>query len=320
MIHGWVSPTEARVLLPANVCADGDALTSLSLFGGVGPNLAPGTAGLTLEPPAVRATGAAIDRLAEVKVLDVGAGMAGLSAGGGASIPTYTGATARCRSFAERNWGLGSLSASHVDAPLQAEVDLSVQDSPALSAFVVPEPRHTGVLALLLVTSYERPVEVVSLELGDATADAVLAAAGWMEHWEAWEDEALTWREAGRSTSPVFSSAPTTGSRDEEAPPSGDRTSLSPTDPAPPLTWRPMDDLALRLEPFYAAVIVLGEWTFGAQTTASAKGLFAQAWRGLRRLASHQPEVVLTFPVLTYRTGGRQVTVGMQEPLYADLR
>src|SRR5690606_41295237 len=61
--------------------------------------------------------------------------------------------------------------------------------------------------------------------------------------------------------------------------------------------------LALRLEPFHAAVIVLGEWTFGAQTTASAKGLFARAWRGLRRLASHQPEVVLTFPVLTYRTG-----------------
>src|SRR5690606_7704711 len=269
-------------------------------------------ADLTLEPPAVRATGAAIDRLAEVKVLDVGAGMAGALASGGASIPPHTGGTARRRWYAEWHWALGSLSAGHVDAPLQAEVDLSVQDSPPLSAFVVPEPRHTGVLALLLVNSYERPVEVVSLELGDATADAVLAAAGWMEHWEAWEDEALTWRASGRSTS--------LSPGDQAAYSASDSTPHSPTDPAQPLTWRPTDDLALRLEPFHAAVIVLGEWTFGAQTTASAKGLVTRAWRGLRRLASHQPEVVLTFPVLTYRTGGRQVTVGMQEPLYADLR
>ncbi|HEX7000820.1 MAG TPA: hypothetical protein VF164_03915 [Trueperaceae bacterium] len=312
LIHGWVSPTDARVLLPASVCPTGDGLSSLRLEAGSGSNQGAHGADLTLEPPAVLATGAAIDRLVEVKVLDVGAGMAALLASSDASLPTYTRAAARCRSFVEHTWDLGTVSVSRVDASLEPEVDLSIQASPALSAYIVPEPHHTGVLALLLVTSYERPVELVSLELGDPAADAVLAASGWMEHWESWEDEALAWRGSGRSTS--------AGSRRASPPGTRDDAGLSPTEPAPPLTWHSTDDLGIRLEPYHAAAIVLGEWTFGAYGATAADGLFARAWHGLRELMTDRPEVVLTFPVLTYRVGGQEVTVGMEEPLYADLR
>lgn len=305
VIHGWVAPVDARVLVPANVCQGNDALTTLTLSG-AGTNTPSGVLPeLVLEPPEVLVTGAAIDRGAEVKVLDVSAAMATHRPLSSIAEP-YTHATARCRSWSEQSWNLGALSVSAVDRPLGA--------GEAITAYVVPQPTHTGVLALLMVHNYEQPVDIVSVALSaiGSTSDTVLAASGWMEHWEAWEQEALAWKEERRPMR--YRSPPTrTDAPRPLTPP------LEPTDPAPPLTWRPTNDLGLRLEPFNVAAIVIGEWTFREPGAAPGEGLFARAWHRLRTLASGRNEVVLTFPALTFRVDGVQSVVGMTEPLYAEL-
>ena len=306
VVHGWVSPTDSRALIPATVCRGDDSLTTLSLAGasrsrhGALPEL-------VLEPPEVVVTGAAIDRGAEVRVLDVSEALIDHRPLASISEP-YTHATARCRSWSEHAWDLGALSVSSVDRPLR--------DGEPITAYVVPQPTYSGVLALLMIHNYEVPVEIVSLELGAAgsTADTVLAASGWMEHWDAWEQEALVSRSELRlahSRGHEFSAGP---GQLAISPP------LEPTDPAPPLTWRRTDGLKLRLEPFNVAAIVIGEWTFGGSGSAPGAGLFVQAWHRLRALARGGPEVVLTFPVITYRAAGEESAVGMTEPLYARLR
>lgn len=294
---GRVSPGGARVLLPADVCGVDDELMSLTLSGGPGAG-----AGreMVLEPPLVRATGAAIDRGQEVMVLDMSSAY---MAAEGRSRHVYTRATARCRSWSERTWELGVLSATAVERELG--------DADALRVFVVSEPQHTGVLALLMVQSRAVPVDLVALGLGhgSATAGSVLAAAGSMEHWQAWEQEALGWRADGRPLGPVDSNA------DDKA----RVVTAGPTDPTPPLTWRPSNDLGLHLEPYSTAVIVVGEWTYAPQR-AGTGGATGTIQRLIRQVAKPRPNVVLSYPVVTYRTAGTTVTVGLAEPIYAELR
>ena len=306
VVHGWVSPGESRALIPATVCRGDDSLTTLSL---AGASRSPHGAlpELVLEPPEVVVTGAAIDRGAEVRVLDISEAVKNHHPLASVSEP-YTHATARCRSWSEHAWDLGALSVSAVDRPLR--------DGEPVTAYVVPQPTHTGVLALLMIHNYQVPVEIVSLGLGalGSTAETVLAASGWMEHWDAWEQEALASKSERR---------PAHG-RADQFPAGPDHLAVSPalepTDPAPPLTWRRTDELNIRLEPFNVAAIVIGEWTFGGSGSAPGAGLFVQAWHRLRALASGGPEVVLTYPVITYRAAGEESVVGMTEPLYARLR
>ena len=88
---------------------------------------------------------------------------------------------------------------------------------------------------------------------------------------------------------------------------------------SPPLRLLPADDLGLRIEPFGAALVAIGDWSFRPAGALSPPPLrwLARALDRLRppRPGDTLPPRLLSFPSLTYAHAGEARSVGFLEPL-----
>ncbi len=294
--YGWVAPRDARVWLEGAPCTDADPPARVTLEGG--SRLA-ALLGRSPPPLTVPLDGAAIaslpGRSGPVPLLDVGSGLVGGAgpalAGGarasgaaplGGQVPAGTATYARvrvdCRSWREAVWDAGALGV--------AEVDGLASDDPVLAVHLVPEPAHTGLLAVLLLQTGAEPVTVESVGYApDAVATGrVLVGVGRAEHWPEWIEAIARWSEAGGRGEVVLGPPPA-------------RPYWLPDGPTPPLAMADADDLALMLEPHASALVAIGNWSFG-----------------------RPPERLLTFPTVSYVQGGVERSAGLAEPLYQVAR
>lgn len=265
---GWAAPKQARVWVEAAPCPDRDPPARVTLEGARLAALlgrAPPPVGFPLGAGAVVSTAS---DAGPVAVLDLGSGFMGTVAGG-----TYARARVVCRSWREAAWVLGALAVAVVDGP-------AADDLP-LRAHLQPQPPHTGVLAHLLLTAGGEAVTVKAVGYApDGVASGrVLVGVGKAEHWPEWAEAVRRWSEAGAR-----------GEVDVGPPPV--RPYWLDAGPTPPLVMRDASDLGVVLEPYSAALVAIGTWSF-----------------------RDPPELLLTFPTVAYEQGGVEHRVGLTEPL-----
>jgi hypothetical protein len=274
--HGWVAPADARVLLEGSPCPANDPPAHVTLHASAGLERLVGTGGESITFAGGVAPASLPASPGTLPVLDLGAAFAG--ADQRAYDVTFTGVHVACRSWREAAWRLEGLAVRRVGAPASADLPLF--------ADLMPEPVHTGVYALLFLSTQEAPVTVRSISYAPdgAASGQVVVGVGTADHWQSWRDALRRWSEAG-------------GSGPIEVGPGGPRPYWRASDPTPPLQVRRADDLSIELEPYSTAFVAVGSWSF-------------------RR----PPELLVSFPTVTYVHDGVTSSIGLTEPVLVAAR
>ncbi len=195
---------------------------------------------------------------------------------------------------------MGVLAVAPVEGALGDEGPLRVHVllEPACPAARLPAPTPAcgGFLALLLVQTLEEPVELraVSYAPPDASSGLVLGAVGAAEHWPEWRAAARAWPEEVEREAPA-------------------RPYWQAAGPTPPLTQLAADDLGMALGPRTSALIAIGEWSFQPPNAAARHLERLTSRLGLAR--SGLRGTVLSYPALSYVSGGAERRMGLVEPI-----